>query len=166
MKRLLPGADRPFTGRHMLAVVGLFFGTVIAVNAVMATAAVRTFPGLNARNGYVASQTYNLLLDDAAAQARRGWRAEVETADGQLRLALRDRAGALLRGLTVTALAGRPANAAADRILLLRPVRDGYEAAEGLAAGRWLLEIEAREGDRLVWRETRPVTVRHKERSS
>lgn len=166
MIRFLPSADRPFTGRHMLVVVGLFFGTIIAVNVVMATLAVRTFPGLNARNGYVASQTYNLLLDDAAAQAERGWRSKVEVPDGRLRLTLRDRGGAPLRGLAVTALAGRPASAAADRVVQLRPTRDGYEAADTLAAGRWLLEIEAHEGGRLVWRETLAIVVKQPEGAS
>jgi nitrogen fixation protein FixH len=121
MLRFLPGRDRPFTGAHMLAVVGLFFGTVIGVNLVMATVAVRTFPGLNAKNGYVASQTYNLLLDDAAAQEERGWRAEVGTRGGALHVKLRDRSGAALHGLTVTALAGRPATASADHLVKLFP---------------------------------------------
>lgn len=164
MFQLLPGADRPFTGSHMFAVICLFFGTIIAINAVMATFAVRTFPGLNAKNGYVASQTYNVLLDGAAAQARRGWQARVDAPDGRLRVSLRDRRGALLRGLAVSALAGRPASAATDRVLLLRPARDGYQAVEALAAGRWLLEIEAHQGNRLVWRETLAVTVRRPER--
>lgn len=162
MSRILPGADRPFTGRHMLAVVGLFFGTIIAVNIVMATAAVRTFPGLNAKNGYVASQTYNLLLDDAAAQMKRGWQASLDAVDGHLRLVLKDRGGTQLRGLTVTALVGRPASAASDRVLRLQPAPDGYKTTERLAPGRWLLEVEAREGGRLVWRETRALAVPHR----
>lgn len=158
MMRFLPGPNRPFTGAHMLAVVLLFFGTIIAVNVVMATAAVRTFPGLNARNGYVASQTYNRLLKDAEAQRANGWQARLDAPGGWVRLSLADRDGAPLRGLTVTALAGRPASAAEDRTLAFRATEAGYESVEPLAPGRWLIEIEARNGG-LAWRETRRITV-------
>ena len=160
--RFLPGPDRPFTGAHMLAVVLLFFGTIIGVNLVMATMAVRTFPGLNARNGYVASQTYNRLLKDAEAQKAHGWRVTLDAPGGRVRLALADKGGTPLRGLTVTALAGRPASAAEDRTLAFRATQAGYESVEPLAPGRWLVEIEARNGG-LVWRETRELTVAHGE---
>ena len=160
MMQLLPGPDRPFTGRHMAAVVLLFFGTIIVVNIVMATAAIRTFPGLNAHNSYVASQTYNLLLGDAATQAKLGWWAEIGVSpDRRVRLALRDRSGTLLRGFVVTALAGRPASAAEDRTLAFDPTPEGYQAAEALDPGRWLVEIEARKENRLVWRETHRVSI-------
>jgi nitrogen fixation protein FixH len=159
MMRFLPGRGRPFTGAHMLAVVFLFFGTIIAVNLVMATLAVRTFPGLNAKNSYVASQTYNILLEDAAAQSARGWQAQIDAADGHVRLALADRSGALLRGLTVTALAGRPASAAEDRTLAFEATAEGYRSAEPLAPGRWLIELEAWRDASLAWRETSQLTV-------
>jgi nitrogen fixation protein FixH len=159
MMRFLPGDGRPFTGFHMLAVVFLFFGTIIGVNLVMATLAVRTFPGLNAHNSYVASQTYNILLEDADAQSERGWRAEIDAADGHVRLALADRSGALLRGLTVKALAGRPASAAEDRTLEFEATAEGYRSAEPLAPGRWLIELEAWRDASLAWRETHQLTV-------
>jgi nitrogen fixation protein FixH len=143
----------------MLLVVAGFFGTIIAVNVLMAYAAVSTFPGLNAHNSYVASQNYNILLADAAVQAERGLKGQVEQRAGRLVLTLRDRNGAPLGGLSVEALAGRPASAATDRMLPLQARGDGYEAAEPLAQGRWLVEIEARRRGELVWRETRPLVV-------
>ncbi|PZO81924.1 MAG: cytochrome oxidase [Mesorhizobium amorphae] len=150
---------RPFTGWHMLGVVGLFFGTIIAVNCVMAFFAVSTFPGLNAKNSYVASQNYNILLRDAAAQEARGWRGGLVLDAGRLVLALEDRDGTPIHGLTVRALAGRPATAASDRLLDLFPAPEGYRAADPLPSGRWLVEIEAREGETLVWRRTQPLVV-------
>jgi nitrogen fixation protein FixH len=148
-----------FTGRHMLLVVFGFFGTIIAVNVLMAYAAVSTFPGLNAHNSYVASQNYNLLLADAATQADRGYAGRVDLLQGRLALVLRDRSGAPLGGLVVEALAGRPASAATDRVLVLEPRGEGYEAATPLERGRWLVEIEARRRGELVWRQTQPVVV-------
>lgn len=150
---------RIFTGRHMLLVVAGFFGTIIAVNLLMAYAAVSTFPGLNAHNSYVASQNYNLLLADAAAQEERGLSGRVELREGRLVVTLRDRSGAPQGGLSVEALAGRPASAATDRVLALDAHGDGYAATRPLERGRWLVEIEARRRGELVWRETRPLVV-------
>lgn len=163
MMRLLPGEGRPFTGGHMLAVVFLFFGTIIGVNVTMATLAVRTFPGLNAHNGYVASQTYNNLLNDAEAQEARGWRARLAAESGIVRLDLADASGAKLRGLVVTALVGRPASAAEDRTLAFAATPDGYAATEPIGPGRWLVDIEARRDGTLAWRETQDLVVPHGE---
>ena len=155
-----PAPGRPFTGRHMIGVVALFFGTIVIVNLVMAYMAVSTFPGLNAHNGYVASQTYNLLLGEAAKQQARGWTSRLELRDRHLAVTLADRAGQPLSGLRVTALFGRPSNAASDREVELLPQPIGYETAEPLGSGRWLVEVEAYRGADLVWRETRPLVVR------
>ncbi|CAN5652759.1 hypothetical protein BH11ACT8_BH11ACT8_25200 [soil metagenome] len=65
--------EHPFTGRHMLAVVFAFFGTVITVNFVMAYLATGTFPGLVVENSYVASQNYNQSLADTRALAGATW---------------------------------------------------------------------------------------------
>ncbi len=157
---LLPGENRPFTGFHMLGVVALFFGTIITVNVLMAYWAVSTFPGLNAHNSYVASQNYNLLLKDAAAQDARGWKSELSVADARLTLHLTDRSGSPLPGLDVRALAGRPASASTDRLVELVPAGDIYRAEEPLASGRWLVEIEARDKGAVVWRQTESVSVR------
>jgi len=143
----------------MLLVVAGFFGTIIAVNVFMAYAAISTFPGLNAKNSYVASQNYNLLLKDAAEQAERGWRAEIDTAGGWMGVLLKDAAGDPLTGLDVTVLAGRPSNSASDRLLVLEPWDKAYRSHERLDPGRWLIEIEARDAGALVWRETRAVIV-------
>ncbi|KQT55189.1 MULTISPECIES: FixH family protein [unclassified Aureimonas] len=148
-----------FKGWHMAAVVGLFFGTVIAVNVLMAYKAISTFPGLNAKNGYVASQTYDRLLQDAAEQDGRGWTSVVETRDGHLALTLLDAGKKSVEGLDVRALVGRPASASTDRELALLPTPRGYETPATLERGKWLAEIVARRNGELVWRETRPVTA-------
>ena len=65
---------RPFTGRHMLGIMLAMFGTIIAVNVVMAHHAVTTFGGTVVDNSYVATASYNRWLADARAQSLRGWR--------------------------------------------------------------------------------------------
>jgi nitrogen fixation protein FixH len=157
---IIPREGHPFTGWHMLGVVFLFFGTIIAVNIVMAYWAVSTFPGLNAHNSYVASQNYNVLLKDAAAQDERGWQGRLTVEEGRPLLTLTDRDGSPLPMLDVTILAGRPASASTDREFRLEPVsRNQYRADHALERGRWLVEIEARQNEELLWRRTKSIIV-------
>ena len=84
--------DRPLTGWHVLAMFLAFFGVIIAVNATMAWQAIKTFPGLEVANGYVASQSFDA---EKAAQKALQWRLDpqYDTAAGQMRLAFTDAAG-------------------------------------------------------------------------
>src|SRR5689334_13817136 len=88
--------QRGFTGRHMLAVMGGFFGIVIAVNVAMATLAARTFGGTVVDNSYVASHQFNHWLARARAQERLGWTVRLELAgDRRVSLSLADHGTAL-----------------------------------------------------------------------
>ncbi|MGQ7791563.1 FixH family protein [Faunimonas sp. B44] len=151
--------DNPFTGWHMLGVTGCFFGTIIAVNLVMAFAATGTFPGLAVKNSYTASQDYNGLLAAAREQEQAGWSADLAVEAGLLRFALRDAAGAAQPGLAVTAHVGRPGSEAEDRLIDFAAVPGGYAAPEPLAAGRWEVDVEAHRDGTLLYRETREVFV-------
>ncbi|WP_370272721.1 FixH family protein, partial [Pseudooceanicola nitratireducens] len=57
-------------GWHVLAGFTAAFGIIITVNLVMATQAIRTFPGLEVKNSYVASQEFD---DRRAEQQALGW---------------------------------------------------------------------------------------------
>lgn len=151
--------DHPMTGRHMLAIIGLFFGTIILVNSVMAAVAIRTFPGLKAKNGYVASQDYNRLLGAARAQDAAGWRAALSERDGQLSFRLDSSAGLPMRGLTVSAHVGRPASAREDRVAPFIEHGDGYETPEILPPGRWAVDLQAWRDDTLIFQRSWLVSV-------
>jgi nitrogen fixation protein FixH len=135
--------DHPFTGRHMLAVVLLFFGTIIGVNMVMVISATGTFPGLVVKNSYIASQNFNRTLAEARAQDQAGWRMELDADDGVISIRLSDRDGIPLSRLAVTAEAGRPSTIGEDRSIVLVEDGDGYRAAEALPPGLWEIAIEA-----------------------
>ena len=68
---------RPFTGKHMAAIMIAFFGVVIAVNVLMARLATSTFGGLVVENSYVASQKFNRWLGEARSEKALGWKATV-----------------------------------------------------------------------------------------
>ena len=57
-------------GRHVAMMFGVGFGVIIAVNIALAVSAVRTFPGLETKNSYVTSQSFEA---DRAAQEALGW---------------------------------------------------------------------------------------------
>ena len=57
-------------GIHVLGMFVLGFSIIIAVNLTLAFNAVRTFPGLEVKNSYVASQSFDA---DRSAQTALGW---------------------------------------------------------------------------------------------
>lgn len=132
---------RELTGKGVFAITASAFGVIIAVNALLAVQAVRTFPGLEVASSYVASQTFEA---DRSAQQALGWYL-ASTYDGAvLRLDLTDRNGQPVDLATVTAKVGRPTEASDDVILQI--TRDGgaYVAPILLQPGRWVVFLEAR----------------------
>ena len=61
--------------------------------------------------------------------------------------------------MTVTAYAGRPASANEDRALTFTQTGDSYLADTALPAGRWIVDVEARDGDTLIFRQSQPVWI-------
>lgn len=57
-------------GIHVLGMFTIGFGIIIAVNLTLAFNAVKTFPGLEVKNSYVASQSFDA---DRSAQQALGW---------------------------------------------------------------------------------------------
>lgn len=57
-------------GWHVFAGFGTAFGIIIAVNLTLAYQAVRTFPGLEVKNSYVAGQVFD---ENRVAQEALGW---------------------------------------------------------------------------------------------
>ena len=151
--------DHPFTGWHMLAVVLLFFGTIIAVNVVMVISATGTFPGLVVHNSYVASQKYNQTLAEARAQDEAGWQMALEADGGTITVRLTDRDGLPVRPLAVTAAAGRPSPTGEDRVLTLVEDESGYRATESLPAGLWEIAVEAHDNGARVFGERYRIHV-------
>jgi nitrogen fixation protein FixH len=134
-------AQRELTGRHVLFGFVAFFGVIIAVNIVMAYSAVSTFPGLEVKNGYVASQSFD---ERRAAQEALGWRARVEVADGELSVAIVDADGRPVQAGKVEALVGRPTSDRDDFIPELTFNGRSYVAPVTLTGGKWILHLKAR----------------------
>jgi nitrogen fixation protein FixH len=153
-----------FTGGHMLALMGAFFGVVIAVNMTIATLARTSWTGLVVPNSYVASQGFNARLKEARAQALLGWTPSVTLAAGELRFMLtQDGRRVGLAG--AEALVHRPVSGTQDRVVELAPTSDGDLAAPlDLEPGVWIVETHARTSDGRAYRDIRRMVVSAEQR--
>ncbi len=133
-------AERQITGRHVFIGFVAAFGLIIAVNVFMAVNAVKTFPGLEVDNSYVASQEFNKRK---AEQEALGWTVRAEQADGMLRLNITGPDGNPVRPKVLHAVVGRATSVAED----VEPVFafDGTDhiAPLELAGGNWNIRMTA-----------------------
>lgn len=145
------------TGKHVLAITVGAFSIIIAVNLTLAYQAVATFPGLEVKNSYVASQVFDA---DKAAQQALGWTLAPSYDGATVRLAFTDAQGRAVTLAGLGVLIGRPTVSGADT----RPdfVRDGgaYVAAADLAPGKWMLQVEAQALDGTTFRQRIDLLVK------
>ena len=135
-----------FTGWHMFAILIAMFGTIIAVNLVMARFAVTTFGGTVVDNSYVATRNYNHWLAEARGQEALGWQVKA-TIDPQRRVRITVDAPKGPIDAVVTAVASHPLGRAPDRAIGFRRTGAGrYVATRPLRAGRWTLKITVTSG--------------------
>lgn len=132
------------TGRKVLAITLGFFGVIIAVNLVLAWFAVRTFPGLEVRNSYVAGRGFN---DRLRAQQALDWTVQADLTGGRLTVRMLDATGNAAPVSTLSAILGRPTTERED----IRPefvFENGAFVADVAADhGNWDLRLRAEAGD-------------------
>ena len=147
---------RELTGRKVLLCLVAFFAVVASVNAVMMTAAVTTFGGVETKSSYQAGLAF--AREEAAAQAQqaRHWHVNATLrpeAGGstQVELVARDAADRPLTGLEVTVSLVHPADRRLDRPVTMRSNGAGrFHGAATPTPGQWDLVIElASAGERL-----------------
>lgn len=131
---------KPLTGRKVLAIVVSFFGVIIAVNLTMAYFAVGTFPGLDVKNSYVASQTFD---DDRAVQEALGWVVDVSYQDGELLVVVTDKAGKPVDVAKINAIVGRPTHVRDDQTPEFQQRSGAFKARMLLNPGLWNLRMKA-----------------------
>lgn len=141
---------RTLTGRHVLIITVSCFAVIIAVNLLLAWQALRTFPGVEVQNSYVASQGFNTRL---AEQRALGWQARVEVAPGELRLFLTGPDGAPARVAAVEGVLGRATTTAQDSHPAFQPIPGGFAAPVDLAPGNWNLRLVATAPDGTEFRQ-------------
>lgn len=141
---------RQINGYHVAGIFGGAFSVIIAVNVVLATQAVRTFPGLEVKNSYVASQSFDA---DRTAQEALGWKTRLAFADGRLQLDIAGPYGPADARI-VEAKLGRTTYAGEDRLVEFRREGESFAAdAPGLGGGAWHLWVKAEAADGTPFRQ-------------
>ena len=147
----------PLTGRKVLIIAVSAFAVVIAVNVALAVSAVRTFPGLEVKNSYVASQNFD---EDRAAQLALGWTAGAGYRDGVLELSFTDASGAPVKVARLDALVGWATSTRDD----FEPdfTFDGrvYATPAEMAPGNWNVRVRAIAEDGTEFRQRIPLHIR------
>ncbi|KNG95236.1 FixH family protein [Pseudaestuariivita atlantica] len=137
------------TGFHVFAMFALGFGIIISVNLALAFSAVRTFPGLEVKNSYVASQTFDA---DRAAQLALGWDVSARL-DGDLLILSILKGGAPVEAVIEQATFGRAHTVNADQEPAFAFDGRAYTAPVEADGGNWNLRLVARAADGTLFRQ-------------
>ena len=130
---------KELTGRKVLMILLAAFGIILAVNMTLLYNAVKTFPGLEVKNSYVASQTFD---DRANAQRSLGWVPKVKYADGQMNLSIFAN-GEFIFPKVIDVRVGRPTHGREDVIPVLLRDTIGYWFNIDLGEGKWFIYVNA-----------------------
>jgi nitrogen fixation protein FixH len=134
-------ADTTFRlkGWHVLTGFVSAFAVIISVNVFMATSAVRTFPGLEVKNSYVASQEFDRRR---AQQEALGWTVFADWTGGMVHLSITDADGPV-RVKDLHAVVGRATQVADDVEPVFAFNGQTYEAPLDLGPGNWNIRMTA-----------------------
>ncbi|TGD44761.1 nitrogen fixation protein FixH [Pseudotabrizicola sediminis] len=148
-----------FTGRKMAIVMVSFFGVIMAVNFLMAYKAVSTFPGLEVKNSYVASQKFDTIR---AAQQELNWTMtpDYDAADRRLYLAFTDSDGQPAQITDLSVLVGRSTAARDDQTPNFTYAANLWTTPLDLEPGKWLLRVEARAVDGTLFSQRVSIMVK------
>ncbi|MGH1464432.1 MAG: FixH family protein [Cognatishimia sp.] len=132
--------EKKFTGRHMALIFGGAFAIIISVNLVLAYSAVKTFPGLEVKNSYVASQEFDLRRN---AQQALGWQVSAKASDGQVVLKIVDANGTAVQVQDLQAILGRATHVKDDMTPEFAFDGQAYVAQATLGEGNWNIRMNA-----------------------
>jgi nitrogen fixation protein FixH len=134
------------TGRQVLIFTVGAFGVIIAVNGVMAWKAISTFPGLEVKNSYIASQSFDARR---AGQERLGWTMaqDYSAETGRLSLRFADAEGKPAPVGNLEVLVGRTTQAVDDRRPVFADLGGVWEASLPLERGKWMVRVTAQAPD-------------------
>ncbi len=146
---------REITGRHVFFGFVGAFGVIIAVNVILAINAVRTFPGLEVKNSYVASQQFDARR---AAQEALGWDVAAWVEDGELFLTFADAEGPV-EPIIEKAIFGHATTVQGDQSPDWTFDGTAFRAPVVARPGNWNLRIEARADDETLFQQRIVILV-------
>ncbi len=139
----------------MIMVIGLFFGTIITVNLIMAYFATSSWTGLVVKNSYVASQGFNEKLAAGRVQNALGWQPILAYQDGTIAYRLLDDQGQPVKAGFAEAELKRPSHEREDQLITLLPDEGAFVADYALGTGAWdiYISLTSDAGTPFIYRE-------------
>lgn len=133
------------------------FTVIIGVNLFLAFSAVKTFPGLEVKNSYVASQTFDV---ERTAQEALNWTITADVVGDVLRLDISDASGPV-QPETLDVTLGRATHVRDDRKLSFEFDGSVHTAfVPDLAPGYWNLRLVSQAQDGTLYRQRIQLRVR------
>ncbi len=134
---------KTITGWHVFGMFAFGFATIIAANLTLAFSAVQTFPGLEVKNSYVASQDFEA---QRKAQEALDWDVSARVAGGVLALRFQ-RDGIAVAPTIEKAVFGRATSVDADQTPEFQYQNGVFAAPVVSGPGNWNLRIVAQAAD-------------------
>lgn len=138
------------TGGKVLAIMLTAFGVIIGVNLILAYNAIKTFPGLEVKNSYVASQNFNAEL---AAQQALGWTVDARVVDNELLLSITTKDGSPAQVATLSAILGAATHVRDDQTPEFVYLDGVFRAPVNVRPGNWNIRMVATTPDGTLFRQ-------------
>ena len=126
-------------GYHVLFIFISAFTTLIFVNLILAVNALRTFPGLEVENSYIASQKFEA---ERNAQQSLAWNLTAEVDDGRLFLKILENGRSIAPEIQ-KATFGHATSISEDQILNSTFENDVFWSPVIVGPGNWSLRLKA-----------------------
>ncbi len=147
----------PLTGRKVLIITVTAFAFIIAANMTLLFSALNSFPGLETKNSYVASQAFDR---EEIAQSALNWTVTLKATRTGLELRFLDADGLPIQPEGVTATIGRATSSKDDQTLTFSPYLNRFEAIAPIAPGQWIVWLSATAPDGTAFRQRRAVELK------
>ncbi len=158
---------KELTGKHVLFMLIVFFGIIFTVNARLIYLSQSSWTGLETYDAYRKGLKYNQQLSSSDAQNTRGWTMVLDQTkgpNGQMILTAtpKDKTGAQLSGLTLSAKLKRPTHEGMDKIFPLKETKPGVYSGqtENVPLGKWYLFVTAIRDKRVLYRSKNELYLR------
>ena len=146
---------KQLTGWHVLGMFTFAFAIIITVNLTLAFNAVRTFPGIEVKNSYVASQNFDA---ERAAQEALNWDVEATLSGSILSLKVVQN-GRPIEPTIEKAVFGRATSVQADQVPAFEFDGAAFVAPVIAGDGNWNLRVSMRAEDGTLFQQRVQVRV-------
>jgi nitrogen fixation protein FixH len=154
-----------FTGWHMVAVMLIFFGTIISVNFFMAYKAVTSWSGFVVENTYIASQQFNGKVAQARALAATGVSGKLSVSGSEIRYEITGSDDKPVAADNLILRFKRPVGEHQDFQIVLTQTGEGmFEASRKVLPGHWIVEAVAERDGELILHQAERISVRRASR--